>query len=147
METQRDYFQYGKIPEGEYNIKTKRFAELVRDIDRQVPLLKEEIIKLRGGIVSLKQSKSQDFEELIRDDKSSGLSWKNLFKGRKEPEKSDEPIKIVKKAESYKPNKITHKIAHKKIKKPEPKKSAKHPAKKPEKHHPKKQEFSKKKRR
>jgi hypothetical protein len=27
MQTQKNYFQYGKIPEGEYNIKTKRFAE------------------------------------------------------------------------------------------------------------------------
>jgi beta-lactamase regulating signal transducer with metallopeptidase domain len=46
MQTQKDYFQYGKMPEGEYNIKTKKFAELVRDIDRQIPLLQEQLAKL-----------------------------------------------------------------------------------------------------
>jgi len=49
MKTQKDYFQYGKIPEGEYNIKTKRFAELIRDIDRQIPLVQEELAKISGG--------------------------------------------------------------------------------------------------
>jgi len=46
MKTQKDYFQLGKIAEGEYNIKTKKFADFVRDIDRQIPLLQEELIKL-----------------------------------------------------------------------------------------------------
>ena len=46
MNVQKDYFQYGKIAEGEYNIKTKKFAELIRDIDRQVPLMQEELAKL-----------------------------------------------------------------------------------------------------
>jgi hypothetical protein len=46
MQTQKDYFQYGKMSEGTYNIRTKKFAELVRDIDRQIPLLREEYLKL-----------------------------------------------------------------------------------------------------
>lgn len=46
MKTQKDYFEFGKISEGEYNIKTKKFAELVRDIDRQIPLLREELVRL-----------------------------------------------------------------------------------------------------
>lgn len=45
-QTQKDYFESGKISEGMYNIKTKKFAELIRDIDRQTPLLEEELIKL-----------------------------------------------------------------------------------------------------
>jgi len=45
MKTQEDYFQLGKIPEGTYNIKTKKYAELIRDIDRQIPLLQEELSK------------------------------------------------------------------------------------------------------
>ena len=48
MQTQLDYFQNGKIAEGEYNIKTKKYAELIRDIDRQVPLLQEELAKLQS---------------------------------------------------------------------------------------------------
>lgn len=46
MKTQKSYFQEGKIPESEYNIKTKKFAELIRDIDRQIPLLQEQLVKL-----------------------------------------------------------------------------------------------------
>jgi len=46
MKTQKDYFETGKIPESEYNIKIKKFAELIRDIDRQIPLLREDLMKL-----------------------------------------------------------------------------------------------------
>ncbi|MBI2057333.1 hypothetical protein HYT91_03700 [Candidatus Pacearchaeota archaeon] len=45
QETQRDYFQYGKISEGIFNVKTKKLAELIRDIDREIPLLYEELTK------------------------------------------------------------------------------------------------------
>ena len=48
MKIQKDYFQEGKIPEGEYNIKTKKYAELIRDIDRQIPLLQEELAKFQS---------------------------------------------------------------------------------------------------
>jgi hypothetical protein len=47
--TQRDYFQHGKLSEGNYNIRTKKFAEFIRDIDRQIPLLKEESMKISRG--------------------------------------------------------------------------------------------------
>lgn len=60
MKTQKDYFQLGKIAEGEYNIKTKKFAELIRDIDRQIPLLKEEIIKLERKIAPEKSEKNKE---------------------------------------------------------------------------------------
>ena len=46
MKTQRDYFQFGKISEGDYNIKVKKFAELIRDIGRQIPLIQEQLAKL-----------------------------------------------------------------------------------------------------
>jgi len=45
-ETQKQYFEEGKIPEGIYNIRTKRFGEMIRDIDRQIPLLREQLAKL-----------------------------------------------------------------------------------------------------
>jgi len=41
--TQREYFSEGKMSEGIFNIKTKKFAELIRDIERQIPLLQESI--------------------------------------------------------------------------------------------------------
>jgi len=46
QQTQKDYFQYGKISEGTFSIKTKKLAELIRDIDRQIPLLQENLAKL-----------------------------------------------------------------------------------------------------
>ena len=45
-ESQMAYFQHGKMGEGVYNIRTKKFAELIRDIDREIPLLKERIAML-----------------------------------------------------------------------------------------------------
>ena len=46
MQTQKDYFNQGKMPEGIYNIRTKRFAESIRDLERQIPLLHEELARL-----------------------------------------------------------------------------------------------------
>lgn len=42
---QKEYFELGKLSETNYRVKTKKFAELIRDIDRQIPLLKEELVK------------------------------------------------------------------------------------------------------
>jgi len=46
MKTQGDYFNLGNISEGTYTIKIKKFAELIRDIDRQIPLLREGLMKM-----------------------------------------------------------------------------------------------------
>lgn len=45
-EVQKAYFERGEISEGIFNIKTKKFAELIRDVDQQIPLLREEIEKI-----------------------------------------------------------------------------------------------------
>jgi hypothetical protein len=50
MQTQKEYFKDGKISDGIYSIRTKKFAEMIRDIDKEIPLLKEELIKCSGGI-------------------------------------------------------------------------------------------------
>ncbi len=47
QKTQKEYFEEGKIPEGTYNVRTNRFGEMIRDIDRQIPLLKERLARLR----------------------------------------------------------------------------------------------------
>ena len=44
-QTQKDYFQTGNISDSDYQVRSKNFAELIRDIDRQVPLLEESLIK------------------------------------------------------------------------------------------------------
>ncbi len=46
QDTQMDYFNQGNISEGYYRVRIKKFAELIRDIDRQIPLLEEEIMKI-----------------------------------------------------------------------------------------------------
>ncbi len=43
--TQRLYFESGKISESEYELRSENFAEMVRDIDRQIPLLNEKLVK------------------------------------------------------------------------------------------------------
>lgn len=53
---QLDYFEKKIIPEMTYHIKLKKFSELIRDIDRQVPLLVEDTLKLQKG--ALEQIKS-----------------------------------------------------------------------------------------
>lgn len=46
MKTQKEYFEKGGMSEGSYTIRTKKFSELIRDIDRQIPLLKEKLLKV-----------------------------------------------------------------------------------------------------
>jgi len=43
---QKDYFDTGKINELSFHIKTKKYGDLIRNINRQLPLLKEELKKL-----------------------------------------------------------------------------------------------------
>ena len=61
MKTQREYFNEGSISEGTFNIKIKKLAELVRDIERQIPLLQEGLAKIDWENKKLdKSQKSED---------------------------------------------------------------------------------------
>lgn len=51
---QREYFEKLGISEGEYRIKTKKFAEIIRDIERQIPLFREELAKMNGKLINTK---------------------------------------------------------------------------------------------
>ncbi len=56
---QKDYFETGKMSENEYTVKTKKFSEMVRDIDRQIPLLKEHYMKIaKSGDIKQRNKKS-----------------------------------------------------------------------------------------
>ncbi|MCF7900553.1 hypothetical protein K9K77_03520 [Candidatus Babeliales bacterium] len=44
---QKSYFKTKKLSETEYTIKLKKFKELIRDIDRQIMILKEDIFKTK----------------------------------------------------------------------------------------------------
>ena len=71
--TQKNYFELGKMSESGYVIKTKKFAELIRDIDRQIPLLKEEFVKIqrkekgKRQIKNIKQEERQIVKKQIKD--------------------------------------------------------------------------------
>lgn len=43
---QREYFDKGQISETDYHIKIKKFGEMIRDIERQIPLLNEQLAKI-----------------------------------------------------------------------------------------------------
>jgi hypothetical protein len=43
---QRDYFERGSVNEMSYHVKTKKFGDLIRNINRQLPLLKEELKRI-----------------------------------------------------------------------------------------------------
>ncbi|MDO8459802.1 MAG: hypothetical protein Q7S74_01710 [Nanoarchaeota archaeon] len=45
-EIQESYFKSRKISESEYNIKLKKYEELIRDLERQIMVLKEEVFKM-----------------------------------------------------------------------------------------------------
>ncbi len=57
---QKDYFEGGDVSERDYNIKTKKFAEMIRDIDRQIPLLREKFIKIDKGPINGRESINGD---------------------------------------------------------------------------------------
>ena len=57
---QREYFQDGKLSEGIYNIKTKKLAELIRDIDRQIPMLMERLARFEKNKTRSFQSSSEN---------------------------------------------------------------------------------------
>ncbi|MEI6731676.1 MAG: hypothetical protein WCK90_03265 [archaeon] len=49
---QLDYFKNGKISDVEYKTKLDKFKEMSRDIDRQLPLLRESLAKTNRGVVN-----------------------------------------------------------------------------------------------
>jgi hypothetical protein len=54
-EMQKSYFKTKKMSESEYNIKLKKYEELIRDIDRQVMVLKEEMFKVDKRTIKVKK--------------------------------------------------------------------------------------------
>lgn len=57
MDLQRGYFHSGDVSQAEYTIKTKKFGELIRDIDRQIPLLLEQLAKVKSKFIKTKRRK------------------------------------------------------------------------------------------
>ncbi|MFO8016526.1 MAG: hypothetical protein R6U32_05465 [Candidatus Woesearchaeota archaeon] len=45
--TQHDYFEKNRISETDYNLKTQKFTEMMRDIDRRIPLIREQLARIK----------------------------------------------------------------------------------------------------
>lgn len=50
QKTQKEYFDNKNIPETVFHIRMNKFADLIRDIDRQVPIIEEELYKTNEKI-------------------------------------------------------------------------------------------------
>lgn len=59
MENQDLYFNKGKISESVFTIKNKKLAELVRDMDRQISILKERLYALDHKQKPIKEKKKK----------------------------------------------------------------------------------------
>jgi hypothetical protein len=83
--TQKDYFEGGNIAENDYSIKTKRYAEIIRDIDRQIPLLNEQLVEMnsKNPVIA---TKSQN-KVLSKEAKESLPKKTKPVKLKKEPKK------------------------------------------------------------
>lgn len=60
---QNDYFKKGIIPEEIYNIRAKKYGEMIRDIDRRIPMINERIAKLGGKIKETERKAEREEEE------------------------------------------------------------------------------------
>ena len=69
---QGDYFKSRKISEGEYNIKLKKFKEIIRDIDRQLMVLNEDKFRSMKGSRELMS---------VGDRKKKGVKKKKVGNG------------------------------------------------------------------
>ena len=72
-ETQENYFGKGKLAENTYHINIGKFGEMIRDIERQLPLLREQLeehhswwAKIGGGKPKLPQPKIEEGVESVK---------------------------------------------------------------------------------
>lgn len=71
QKTQKEYFELGNVPESVYSIRTKKFGELIRDINRRIPLLEEKKEQVKGN-KAIKKSMDKFPEEKPK----KGLTFK-----------------------------------------------------------------------
>jgi hypothetical protein len=106
--TQFGYFEAGTLSESAYRIRVRKFSELMRDINRQLPLLKEQIARTRKReIVSSAKvtgkSTNLDPEELFGEKKKKQGFFKRMLSGDKKVKKhKNKIVKNVKPAKKKK---------------------------------------------
>jgi hypothetical protein len=118
--SQKDYFDKKTMSESEFSVKMESFNNMIRDIDRQIPLLKEEMLKL-GKKKSLTDSFSGE-KKVDKKNKTKKVKIENKTKKVKMEKKI--PIKkssLVKKKKNILTKKVPKK--GKKVKKKSGKKN------------------------
>jgi hypothetical protein len=53
--TQKEFFEKGTIDETTYHIRLNKYGEIIRDINRQIPLVKEELESLSHGFIKIRR--------------------------------------------------------------------------------------------
>ncbi|MFH1270019.1 MAG: hypothetical protein ABII03_00100 [Nanoarchaeota archaeon] len=99
---QYGYFEKKDISESEFGIKLEKFKEMIRDINRQIPLLKEQMIRLnkeKPGAPALEKVKSNQVwskvEKTLEETRNRSKVEKEAPENVKK-EKKKEKQKVVK---------------------------------------------------
>ncbi|RLJ02594.1 MAG: hypothetical protein DRP10_00840 [Candidatus Aenigmatarchaeota archaeon] len=109
--TQKDYFEKGIIGEDTYHIRIDKFGELIRDVNRQIPLIKEKIARVE---------KPEKKLEKIEKRKQAKIKEKKLEKIEKRKQQQAKIKERVEALEEEDLDKITERLLEleKKMKKP-----------------------------
>ncbi len=75
---QKDYFEKKTLAEGAYHIKVKRFGEIIRDINRQIPILKEELEMIKKGKSKGLNEKAKEKSKVVQKVKA----WEKFVKSK-----------------------------------------------------------------
>ncbi len=96
---QRNYFDKKSISEGEYETKTTKFEEMIRDIDRQIPLLKQEMFKIVKNKTRVKEG---NFGRILVKATGFGSGVSEIQKVKKKVSEKKMPIRDKKKVNGEK---------------------------------------------
>ncbi|MFO7872600.1 MAG: hypothetical protein R6U26_03065, partial [Candidatus Undinarchaeales archaeon] len=105
---QRVYFDEQDMSESEYLTKIKKFKQIIRDINRQIPLLKTELEKKKGTFSKLKKKgplaffKKKEKKDLTKAQKKKLASLAERLGGVKVSKKKEKESEKSKKTEEEK---------------------------------------------
>jgi hypothetical protein len=62
---QKKYFEHKELSEGEYSIKVNKFKELIRDVNRKIPIVDEELLKRKNKFIGSLRFKKQNTDSVV----------------------------------------------------------------------------------
>ncbi len=92
--TQSDYFEKGRLGENSYTVRTDKFGELIRDINRQIPLVKANIAKVEKPEKRREEKKENLIKRGIQkmDEKKKKQSERQRIKEKERGKKTKEKV-------------------------------------------------------